>query len=106
MKYCPKCGAECTDDANVCTKCGYVLNTGVTKKYDSTLDLIIKIFMIISCVCWGILLIPLAWCIPMTLNVCKKIKNNQEYGTALSVCTLIFVSTVSGILMLVRDNEK
>lgn len=47
-----------------------------------------------------IYLIPLAWAIPMTVHYWKAVKNNRPVGTAFKVCTLLFINTVSGILML------
>jgi|SRR5574344_540667 uncharacterized membrane protein YvbJ len=104
MKYCPKCGAECGDNDNVCTKCGEKLTVTPVKKPDETVNTVIKVFNILSCVCLGFTIIGLAWAIPMTLNANKKMKNGEPFGVALSVCTLIFLSTVSGILMLVQDS--
>ena len=62
--------------------------------------LINVIFIILLC------LSSLAWTIPMTVNVCRKLKNNQPISTALKVCTLIFVNTIAGILLLCMRNEN
>ena len=54
-------------------------------------------------------LIPLAWILPMTISVSKKLKNNQPIGVGFKVCTLLFVSMISGILLLCRtenDNNQ
>ena len=59
-----------------------------------------KIFMIISTVVLGFYLIPLAWCIPMTISYFKKVQNNEPVSTGFKVCSLLFVNTVAGILML------
>lgn len=48
-------------------------------------------------------LIPLAWTIPMTVSIFKKFKNNQPISTGLSVCTLLFVSIIAGIILLVAN---
>ncbi len=53
----------------------------------------------------GFGLIAAAWFIPMTLNIHKGAKDHQKH-TALAVCTLIFCNLVSGILMLVEDNNR
>ncbi len=106
MKYCTKCGNELVDEAVVCPKCGCAAETKAIKKDEpSTLSTIAKIFMIISCVTVGWTLIPLAWCIPMTVSYCRKIKNKEPISVSFKVCTLIFVSTVSGILMLCDDDS-
>lgn len=67
---------------------------------ESTMKLIAKIFMIICCVVTGLYLIPLAWTVPMTVVYWNKVKNHQHVGTGFKVCTLLFVSIISGILML------
>lgn len=59
-----------------------------------------KILMIISTVVMGLYIIPLAWCIPMTVSYNKKLKNNLPVSTGFKICTLLFVNTISGILML------
>ena len=59
-----------------------------------------KIFMIIATVVQGIYILPLAWCLPMTLSYCKKVKNNQPIGIGFKICSLLFVNTIAGILML------
>ncbi len=50
-------------------------------------------------------LIPLAWCIPITVVVCKRLGKKQPVGTGLKVCTLIFVNLVAGILLLCMKAE-
>ena len=66
-----------------------------------------KVFMIIGTVAMGVAgyLIPLAWCIPMTVSYFKKVKTGQPISTGFKVCSLLFVSLVGGILMLC-DNEN
>lgn len=53
----------------------------------------------------GLGIIAAAWFIPMTINIHKGAKDQQKH-TALAVCTLIFCNIVSGILMLVEDNNR
>ena len=106
MKYCTKCGNELIDEAVVCTKCGCAVNYNsipdTNKK--SELSTIAKIFMIIGTVMMGFYIIPLAWCIPMTISYCNKLKNGQQISTAFKVCCLLFVSLVGGVLMLCDNN--
>ena len=64
-----------------------------------------KIFMIISTVIMGLYLIPLAWCLPMTISYNKKIKNNQPIGIGFKICCLLFVSVPAGIFMLCDKNN-
>ncbi len=63
-----------------------------------------KILMIVSTVIMGFYIIPLAWCIPMTIAYNNMLKNNQPVSTGFKICTLLFVNTISGILMLC-DNK-
>ena len=100
MKYCSKCGNELLDEAVICPKCG--CSTG----YRSNADLknIAKIFMIIATVMSGVWILPLAWCLPMTLYYYKKVENHEPVSIGFKICTLLFVSTVSGVLMLC-DND-
>lgn len=128
MKYCCKCGSELCDEAIVCPNCGCAANNpNETKTNNSSSGLLAaaKVFMIINCCVLvisaivtffiyaeldvaylGILeFIPLMWCIPMTVTLDKKIKNNQPISVAFKVCTLLFANLVSGILLLcAKDN--
>ncbi len=110
MKYCSKCGKELFDEAVVCPGCGCMVGEPVTppaeqsKKKESVLKLAAKILMIISTVTMGLYIIPLAWCLPMTLTFCKKVKKNEPISTGFKVCILLFVNTIAGILLL-DDSE-
>ena len=64
-----------------------------------------KIFMIISTVVMGLYIIPLAWCLPMTITYCNKLKRGEPIGTGFKVCSLLFVNTIAGILMLCDKNN-
>ena len=98
MKYCTKCGNEIMEEAVICPKCGCATkNAGKSSVDMKTLALI---FMIVTTVCYGLYLIPLAWCLPMTLYYHNQIKNKQPVSMSFKVCTIIFVSPISGILML------
>ena len=124
MKYCTHCGTQLVDEAIVCTNCGCAaVDTdadSATKstpnpesafapnptpvaqaKPESTLRIIAKILMLISCIFSAYLfLFPLAWTIPMTVHYWK----NRNVGTGFKVCSLLFVNTIAGILMLC-DNQ-
>lgn len=73
---------------------------------DKTLRLIAFIFAIISTVSAGIFIIPLCWMIPMTVYCWKLYKGTRANTVAFGVCTLIFLSVVSGILLLVSTKEE
>lgn len=107
MKYCSHCGNELHEEAVICVKCGCSvekpLPAAKSLRKDDTLATVIKVFLIISCIAQGWLIIPLAWCIPMTISIFKKLNNSEPIGTGFKVCTLIFVSVVSGICLLCMD---
>lgn len=105
MKYCTHCGAEMLDDAVVCVKCGCAVNEPAkATDNDGTMKLLVKIFMILGCISIGWTLIPLAWCIPMTVSAFRKLDAGEKFSTGFKVCTLIFVSLVAGIIMLCSDD--
>lgn len=114
MKYCIYCGNQMADDANICTHCGkQVKNSNgepiVIKqrkdKEPAGMQTAAYILMIIATVISGFALIPLAWCIPMTISYNKHIKNGEPVDIAFKICTLLFVSLLAGIFMLVDDDE-
>lgn len=109
MKYCVHCGGEIHEEAVVCVKCGrsvaQVPAPTPVKQQDDTMRTVVKVFLILGCICQGWLLIPLAWCLPMTISIFKSFRENRPIGTGMKVCTLIFVSMVSGICLLCMDDE-
>ncbi len=110
MKYCQKCGAEMGDDEKFCSKCGHEEGATVvetTKNKNNGLDICIKVFLIIGCVVVSIstYLIGLLWCLPMTIVYFNKTKNGEKVGVGFKVCTLLFVSLISGILMLCKKED-
>ncbi len=122
MKYCSKCGAEIMDEAYVCPHCGCKTEPEKAQgNAGNTLRTIAKIFMLISCGMWAVVfliylalttilaclisLIPLSWIIPMTVVYWKKVAHHQPVGTGFKVCTLLFVNTIAGILMLCDNNN-
>ena len=113
MKYCRYCGAQLADEAVLCVYCGcqtengqMMVRTGPAQEDNSTMKTIIKVFMIIGCVAQGWLLIPLAWCIPMTVSVCRSLNNNQPISTGMKVCSLLFVNLIAGICMLCMNDQQ
>ena len=105
MKFCSKCGKELHDEAIICPGCGCaaddsIKQTPMAPRKESGLQLAAKILMIISTASVGLFLLPLAWMLPMTISYCKKIKKGEPVSTGFKICTLLFVNTVAGILML------
>lgn len=110
MKYCVKCGAEMFDDAVICVKCGRPVESSATisrptlgsASSETGLTTAAKIFMIIGTVFMALytFFIGLAWCLPLTISYCNKLKRGETIGTGFKVCSLLFVSLIGGILML------
>ena len=106
--FCTNCGNELNEKAVICPNCGVPTDNyvGVNKnsREKEGLRIAIKVLMIISCVSSVFsFLIPLAWCLPMTLHYNKTVNNGEKVGMRFKVCTLIFVNTIAGILMLCDD---
>lgn len=110
MKYCQSCGAEVHENAIVCTKCGCSLSQQekkvAGKKENDGLAIASKIFLILGCIVQGWLLIPLAWCLPITISICGRMNRGEPVGTGLKVCSLLFVNLIAGILLLCRSDEN
>lgn len=113
MKFCSKCGKEMVDEAVVCPSCGCSVenekkatNENAANGGNDGLAVAAKVFLILGCVAQGWLLLPLAWCLPITISICNKMKYNQPVGTGLKVCALLFVNLIGGILLLCRSDEK
>jgi len=76
-----------------------------TQESDQTLRLIAFIFNVVSTVSVGWLIVPLAWMLPMTIISYGIYKGTKKNTTAFGVCTLIFMSVVSGVLLLVSKKD-
>lgn len=111
MKYCVHCGAEIYDDAVVCVKCGRVIQHSKMivrpTESDNTMSTVIKVMLIIGCIAQGWLILPLAWCIPITVSVFNSIRDRRPIRTGMAVCTLLFVNLIAGICILcMEENQK
>lgn len=78
----------------------------IAPETDKTLRLLAFIFNLVSTISIGWTIIPLAWMIPMTVISYGIYKGTKDNTTAFGVCTLIFVSLVSGILLLVSKKDR
>ena len=112
MKFCTKCGAQLPENCLFCPGCGSAtyLQDDAQPQCDtapSGLSSVAKAFMIVGTVCMSLafLLIPLIWCLPMTISYFNKVKTNKPVSIGFKVCTLLFVNTIAGILMLC-DNKN
>ena len=119
MKYCTNCGSPISETAKFCGNCG-VPAAGQTgeaervyeppyyengpRRRDDGMVTVIKVFLILSCIGLGMFLIPLAWCIPMTVSIFRKLNSGEPIDTGLKVCTLLFVNLIAGILLLCMED--
>lgn len=113
MKYCTHCGTQLDDAAVFCACCGAAVenadsseNKRSDSETDDTINVIAEVFMVLGCVAIGWCIIPLIWCIPMTVSLFRKVKSGRRIGVGFKVCTLLFVSLVAGIVLLCRDERK
>ncbi len=65
-----------------------------------------KVFLILACIARGFAIIPLAWCIPMTVSIFHSFRDGRKVSMGMKICTLLFVSIIAGILLLcIPDDE-
>ena len=69
------------------------------------IKLLIKAFMIVGCVTFGWLIIPLFWCIPMTVKAFHSLDNGEPMTLGFKICSLLFVNMIAGICMLCINDE-
>ena len=121
--FCPHCGKEIDDNADVCPECGKDLGKNAApaptpaptpapnpapaqNTQYNPLQLVAFVLMIITTVSAGIFLIPLAWMIPMDVHLWQQMKNGNKVGIGFGICTLIFVNLISGILLIVDTAQE
>ena len=107
MRFCQKCGKEIMEEAVICPGCGCSVAQEKTVEQGGKDGLAVaaKIFLILGCVAQGWLLLPLAWCLPITISICGKMNRGEPVGTGLKVCSLLFVNMIGGILLLCRSDK-
>lgn len=109
MKYCVHCGNQIHEEAVVCVKCGRSVAPPPVptpvKQEDDTMSVVVKIFLILGCIAQGWLLLPLAWCLPITISIFKSFKEKRPIGTGMKVCTLLFVNLIAGICLLCMNDD-
>ena len=71
-----------------------------------TMRMVAFVFAVLSTVVAGWLLLPLAWMVPMTVMSYGIYKGTRKNTTAFGVCSLLFLSLVSGILLLVSGEDQ
>lgn len=109
MKYCVHCGAEIHEEAVICVNCGCevapIKPAVATTNNDDTLTIVIKILLILGCIAQGWLILPLAWCLPITISIFRALRDKKPIGTGLKVCALLFVNTIAGICLLCANDN-
>ena len=79
----------------------------VDPKAFTGLGLAAYVLMIIVTVVTAFALIPMAWCIPMTISVKRNyVQYKKPCSVGLMVCTLIFMGLIPGILLLVDEHNR
>ena len=108
MRFCEKCGKELMEESIICPGCGCSVAQGKKNGTSGTDGLAVasKVFLILSCIFQGFFLLPLAWCLPITIAICGRMKRNEAVGVGLKICALLFVSLIGGILLLCRSDDK
>ena len=121
---CPNCQSQVYPGKNFCGRCGTRINFAANQtaspypqypsqqpyyqpQYYSVAPVertsnsgVILAFMILSCIVMGFGLIPLAWCIPMTVHASDCMKRGEKMSTGFKVCVLLFENLIAGIIML------
>ena len=114
---CKNCRKEIDDKAVICVHCGCLTTDNKdiaeilsqcrpstpTSNYQR-LGSCAKFFMILSCIIYGLTIIPLLWMIPMTASLSKKLKTNEEISIGFKICVLLFCNQISGIILLCMNN--
>lgn len=123
MKYCMNCGAQLDDFATYCNCCGANPDGGGGSSYpgygprpagraqgapvrESSTVTLIKVFLIIGCIVEGAAILPLAWCIPITVSIFRSLRSGRPIGTGMKVCALLLVSLVAGIVLLCMNDQE
>ncbi len=120
MKYCTNCGVPLDDEVKFCENCGTPTGVQAARaeagaapaapaydappRRDETMCIVVKVFLILGCITFGWALIPLAWCIPITVSIFRKLRSGEPIGVGLKVCALIFVNLIAGILLLCMED--
>ena len=88
------------NEAVICTKCGCATEQEA-KPVQTTSGYVTaaKVFMVIGTVLSGFYVIPLLWCLPMTIAYFKKTGAGKRVSVGFKICSTLFVSLIGGLLM-------
>ena len=78
MKFCEKCGKELVDEAVFCPGCGCAVASKKANGGNDGLATAAKVFLILGCIAQGWMLIPLAWCLPITISIFNRMKRKYQ----------------------------
>ena len=125
VSFCPECGTLLSSNteaqvqsANQSAPAGEVQTYNVqatvyqtdqlypVSESDKTLRLIAFIFNLLMTIGCGIIIIPLAWMIPMTVVSWGIYKGKKRNTVAFGVCDLLFLNVISGILLLCSHKDN
>ncbi len=105
-RVCARCGRKLSEEERFCPECGFAVGRRVSGENEGMIT-VIKVFLILACVVNAFFfLIPLAWCIPMTVVIFRKLDAGEPVGTGMKVCTLLFVSLIAGVLLLCMEDRE
>lgn len=116
-KHCSECGealdgsekanAQSTNNVTVHVDLSGTTYPAATQKHitpltstGKTLAFIAFILNLITTICLGFAIIPLAWQIPMTVVSWGIYKGTNELTYGFAICNLLFLNPVSGILLI------
>ena len=107
MKSCNQCNTMLADDVKMCPNCGCNVATSAATQQNTKMVALVRAFMIVGCVLTSVygFFVPICWTLPMTLTLLKKLDRNEPIGMAFKICTLLFCSTIAGILLLCMDTQ-
>lgn len=124
MKYCTYCGAQAQEDAAFCVHCGrslagdarqaqsaaqpqvqVVVQQPARPQHDEALCIIVKVFLILGCIAQGWMLVPLLWCIPLTVSVFNSFRDGRPVSVGTKVCVLLFIHMIAGICLLCMNDN-
>ncbi len=103
-RYCPVCGAPAAPEDEP-RRDGVARGGESYGNSDSGIKTAVRILLVLTCIPAALLVFPLAWVLPMTFHYWSRSKAGEPVSTAFSVCTLLFVNLIAGVLMLV-DAER
>ena len=95
------------EKAVICVQCGRSAEPARRSPaaQNHSLITVIKIFLIIACISQGWLILPLLWCIPMTVHVFSRLNRGQPVGVGMKIAVLLLLNMVSGICLLCMDDN-